>query len=128
MLRTLVVGTAVAGALTFGSVGIAGATTSSTPPSTAPAATPTTAPAATPSTTPAVCAKLPTIQSRVQKLESTFNARLPKVQAREAKLTAAGKTKRADALKKRVTRIQTRESKVNARLSEAEAKCGTTTS
>ena len=62
----------------------------------------------------------------MQKAESKLNARLPKVQAREAKLTAAGKTKRADALKARVAKVQARESKVNARLSKAEATCGTT--
>ncbi len=123
MFRTIVAGTAVAGALTFGAAGIAGASTPSTPSTTPTTATPS---GGQGSGVPARCAKLPTIAARVQKAENRLNARLPKVQAREAKLTAAGKTKRADALKARVAKWQTRESKVNARLAKAEATCGTT--
>jgi hypothetical protein len=48
---------------------------------------------------------------------------VPKAEAREAKATTAGKTKRADAIAKRITRVQNRESKVNARLAKAQAAC-----
>jgi hypothetical protein len=123
MLRTVVAGTAVVGALTFGAVGIAGATTPSTS-STAP--TTTTPSSGQNSGPPAKCAKLPAVAARVQKAEGKLNARLPKVEAREAKLTSAGRTKWADALKARVARVQARVSKVNARLAKAEATCGTT--
>jgi hypothetical protein len=124
MLRTIVAGTAVAGALTFGAVGIAGATTPSTSSTTPTTAAPSGGQNSGPP--PAKCAKLPAVAARVQKAESKLNARLPKVQAREAKLITAGKTKRADALKARVARVQARESKINARLAKAEATCGTT--
>jgi hypothetical protein len=123
MFRTIVASTAVAGALTFGAVGIAGATTPSTTSTTPTTATPSGGQNSGP---PAKCAKLPAIAARVQKAESKLNARLPKVEAREAKLITAGKTKRADALKARVAKVQARESKINARLSKAEATCGTT--
>ena len=58
MFRTIVAGTAVAGALMFGAAGIAGATTPS-----APTTTPTTATSGADRAraTPAVCAKLPAI-------------------------------------------------------------------
>jgi hypothetical protein len=123
MFRTIVVGTALAGALTFGAVGLAGATTPSTSSSTPTTATPSGGQNSGP---PAKCAKLPAVAARVQKAEGKLNARLPKVEAREAKLTAAGRTKLADALKARVARVQAREGKVNARLAKAEAACGTT--
>lgn len=111
MLRKIIAGTAAAGALTFGVVGIAGA---STPPSGA-------------TSTAAKCAKLPAVQARVQKFESKLGALLPKAEAREAKLKSEGNTKRADAIANRITKIQNRESKVNARLAKAQAACGTAT-
>ena len=113
MLRKIIAGTAVAGALTFGAVGIAGAST-----------TPGT-PTPTGTNMAAKCAKLPALQAKVQALESKVNARLPKAEAREASLKAAGKTQQADKLAKRITRVQNRESKVNARLAKAQAACGT---
>ena len=62
----------------------------------------------------------------MQKVEGRLAARLPKVQAREAKVKAEGKTARADRLDAVVTKIQNRESKINARLAKAEATCRTT--
>ncbi len=112
MLRKIIAGTAVAGVLTFGVVGIAGAST----------------PASGTTNTAAKCAKLPAVQARVQKLESKFGAALPKAQAREAKLRSEGKTNKADAIANRITKIQNRDSKVNARLAKAQAACGGTTS
>ncbi len=112
MLRRIIAGTAVAGALTFGVAGVAGAATPSSGTSTS-----------TPSAK--VCARLGTIESRVQKFEAKVNARIPKAEAREAKLRGAGHTKLADRIAARITKVQNRESKVNARLSTIEAKCGT---
>jgi hypothetical protein len=114
MFRTLIAGTAVAGALTFGLAGVAGAST---------APTGSAAPAISPSTT--VCSLLPQLQARVQKVEATLAADLPKAQAAEAKAKAAGHTKLADAIANRITRIQNRETKVNGRLSNLSADCST---
>jgi delta 1-pyrroline-5-carboxylate dehydrogenase len=113
MLRKIIVGTAVAGVLTFGAAGIAGAATSTTPS------------ASSGSNLSKVCAKLPKAEARIQKVEAALAARLPKAEAREAKLKSEGKTAAADRLANRITRIQNRESKVNARLAKIEAKCGT---
>jgi len=117
MFRKIIAGTAVAGALTFGMAGIAGASTGSTP------NTGTSGPAITGSTT--VCSLLPQIQARVQKLESRLAADLPKAQAREAKAKAANHTKLADAIATRISKIQNRETTVNARLAKLSTECST---
>jgi hypothetical protein len=117
MFRTVIAGAAVAGALTFGAAGIAGAST------------PTAASAGTAKAT--LCAKLPTLQAKVQKVEAKVSTWVPKAEAREAKAKAAGHTKLGDVIAKRITRVQNRESKVNARLAKAQAACsagGTTSS
>ena len=109
MFRTVIAGAAVAGALTFGAAGIAGAST------------PTTGSTGSPSA--AACAKLPTLQAKVQKVEAKVSTWVPKAEGREAKAKAAGHTKRADAIARRITWVQNRESKVNARLAKAQAAC-----
>ena len=106
----------MAGALTFGAAGIAGAST------------PTTGSTGTPSA--ALCAKLPALQAKVQKVEAKVSTWVPKAEARETKAKDAGHTKLADAIGKRITGVQNRESRVNARLAKAQAACsagGTTT-
>ena len=107
MFRTIIAGAAVAGALTFGAAGIAGASTpatGSTPP-----------PARPPPTRPALCAKLPAVQAKVQKVEAKVATWVPKAQAREATLKTAGKTQaRRTPSPTRITRVQNRETKVNA--------------
>ncbi len=60
----------------------------------------------------------------MQKVEGKLAADLPKVQAAEAKAKAAGHTKLADRIGKRITRIQDRETKVNARLAKLSSECG----
>ena len=110
MLRRIIAGTAVAGALTLGVAGVAGAATPSSGTGTS----------GTPSAT--ACARV----SKVQNLEAKLNAWLPKAQAREAKATAAGHTKLANRIGTRITKVQNRETKLNARISKLEAKCGTT--
>jgi hypothetical protein len=114
MIRTVIAGAAVAGALTFGAAGIAGATT------------PTTGSTGTPSAT--LCAKLPALQAKVQKVEARVTTWVPKAEARETKAKDAGHTRRADAIAKRITRVQNRETKVNARLAKAQAACAGGTS
>ena len=82
MIRKIIAGTALAGALTLGMAGAAGAATAPT------GTTGTTA--ITPSTT--VCSLLPNIEARVHKVEARLAAELPKAQAAEAKAKAAGHT------------------------------------
>lgn len=120
MLRRIIAGTAVAGALTLGLAGAAGAATGSTGST---GNTGTKSPAITSSTT--VCSLLPKVQDRVQKLESKLATDLPKAQAAEAKAKAAGHTKLADRIAARITKAQNRETKVNARLAKLQADCGT---
>jgi hypothetical protein len=112
MLRRIIAGTAVAGALTMGVAGVAGAATPS-------GSTGTGTPSA------AACARAAKVEARIHTWEAKVNARLPQAQAREAKANAAGHTKLANAIAKRITRVQTRESKLNARLATIDAKCGT---
>ena len=116
MLRRIIAGTAVAGALTLGVAGGAGAAGAATPSS----GTSTSKPSSW------VCSRLPKIESRVQTYEAKVNARIPKAEAREAALRAAGHPKPANRIAARITRAQNREAKLNARLSTDEAKCGTT--
>ena len=117
MWRRIIAGTAVAGALTLGVAGVAGAATPSSG-------------AGTTKGNPSahVCARVSKIEARVQKIEAKVNARIPKAEAREAKARAAGHTKLADRIAARITKVENRESKVNARLSKIEARCGTTSS
>jgi hypothetical protein len=112
MFRKIIAGTAVAGALTLGLAGAAGAATVSTG-----------GPAISSSTT--VCSLLPQIQAKVQKVESKLATDLPKAQAAEAKAKAAGHTKLADRIANRVTKIQDRETNVNTRLSKLSSECST---
>jgi hypothetical protein len=114
MFRKLIAGTAMAGALALGVAGTAGA-----------ASTTATGSAGTGATAATLCARLPNVESRIHTYEGKVAASLPKAEAREAKAKAAGRTKLADAIAKRITRVQNRESKLNARLAKAEAKCGT---
>ena len=102
MVRRIIGGTALAGALTLGVAGMAGAGAA----------------------TPAACSRLPKLEARVQKFDNAVKARLPKAEAREAKLKAAGHDTLANAIATRITKVQAREAKINARLSKAEAKCG----
>ena len=114
MLRKIIAGTAVAGALTLGLAGMAGAST------------PTGSTGNTGANGAAVCARLPKIEARVQKVEARFNdTRIPKLQDKENAAKAAGDTTLADRIANRITKIQDREAKVNARLQKVEAKCST---
>jgi len=109
MFRTIIAGAAVAGSLTFGAAAVAGASTPAT--------------GGTGADKAALCAKLPAIQARVQKVEAKVTTWVPKAHAREAAAKTAGKTKRADAIAARITRVENRETRVNARLAKAQAAC-----
>jgi len=119
MIRRIIAGTAVVGALTLGLAGAAGAATGTTGST---GNTGTNAPAITSSTT--VGSLLPKVEARVQKVESKLAADLPKAQAAEAKAKAAGHTKLADRIGNRITKIQDRETKANARLAKLSSECG----
>ena len=79
MFRTIIAGAAVAGALAFGAAGIAGAAISDRRLDGR-------------RHKAALCAKLPAIQAKVQKVEAKVTTWVPKAQAREATLKADGKT------------------------------------
>jgi hypothetical protein len=109
MFRTIIAGAAAAGALTFGAAGIAGASTPAT--------------SGTGANKAVLCAKLPAIQAKVQKVEAKVTTWVPKAEAREAAAKTADRTKRADAIAARIARVQKRETRVNARLAKAQAAC-----
>ena len=90
MLRKIIAGTAVAGALTFGAAGIAGAATPTSPS--------TGSGGSSGANLSKLCAKLSNVESRVQKIETALKDRLPKVEAREAKLKSEGKSTQAQKL------------------------------
>jgi len=96
MLRKIIAGTAVAGALTFGAAGIAGAATPTTP---------STSGGSSGANHAALCARLSKVESRVHRIEAALAARLPKAEAREATLKSEGKTVQAQKLADRITRI-----------------------
>lgn len=112
MFRKIIAGTAVAGALTLGLAGVAGA---DTPASSSGAGIKAT-----------LCADLPQIQSKVQDVETTLNNTwIPKLQAAETKAQQTGHTALANKIAARITHLQQRESKVNDRLQKLQAKCST---
>jgi lipase chaperone LimK len=112
MIRTIIAGTAVAGALTLGLAGVAGA------------ATPTSSTGNTGSNLAARCAKLPQLQSKVQTMENKVNNTvIPKLQARENTDKTNGNTAAADRVAQRIQRLQNREARWNTRLQKAQAKC-----
>jgi hypothetical protein len=111
MLRKIIVGTAVAGSLTLGTVGLAGAATP------APSGTSGGTQLAT------LCAKLPQVQSLVTQWQSDVNGFLPQVQALESQAKTDGLTKIGTGIANALSRVQNRESKLNARLTKLQAKC-----
>jgi hypothetical protein len=120
MLRKIIAGTAVAGALTLGMAGAAGAATSgSNSGSTGNTGT----------SLATRCAKLSQFETKVQTIEGKVNNTwIPKLQDRENAAKTAGNTTLADRIANRITRIQNRESRVNARLQKLQAKCSAASS
>jgi hypothetical protein len=92
--KSLLVGAVAVGALSLGTAGIAGAAT-------------TTSVASTPAAVQKFnCANASKVLNRINKVETHINAGLPKLTAAEAKATAAGNTRRADRIKKAITRLE----------------------
>ena len=103
--KRVVVGAVAVGALSLGAAGMAGAT-------------------------PAKlarfnCANATKVLDRIQTGEAHIAAGLPKLTAAQAQAAAAGHTKRADRLQKRITRLEsaTFKSRLDKAASAIEAKC-----
>ena len=111
MLRKIIAGTAVAGSLTLGTVGLAGA---ATPP---PSGNSGGAQKA------ALCATLSQVESLVTQWQSDVSSFLPKAQALESQAKTDGLTKIGTGIGNALSRVQNRESKLNARLTKLQAKC-----
>ena len=112
--KKAVVGAVAVGALSLGAAGVAGAATAGT-------TTP------TPSTRLASfnCANAAKVLGRIQMVEGDIAAGLPKLTAAQAKAAAAGHTKLADRLAKRITRLKgaTFTNRLDKAASAVEAKC-----
>ena len=115
MLQKLAVGALVVGSLTLGTAGIASASTPTSSPS---ASTP--APAKQFN-----CANATKALTRIQKVEGRINAGLPNLTAAQQKASAAGNTKRADRLQKRITRLESAavKQRLQNRSQKIESKC-----
>jgi hypothetical protein len=115
----LAVGLAAATVLSLGVGGLAGAA--------APAPSTTTpAPSSTASPTHQFnCARAPKVLARIQKAEAKIAAGLPKLHAAEAKATAAGRTKAANRIERRIDRLQNPKTaaRLDRRTKNIESRC-----
>jgi hypothetical protein len=68
------------------------------------------------------------LATRIDAREAKAAVWLPKAQAREAKATAAGRTKVETRIANRISRVQKLETTGDAVLAKIDAKCGSTTS
>ncbi len=121
MVRRIIAGAAVVGALTLGVAGAVGAadavgTTPSTAPSTTPASSTT-----TPTTTP--CSDLAQIIRSYHSTQQKASKRARKADALESRLRKLGHSKLAGLYAKRVNRARTKEKHLEARLHQAVAAC-----
>jgi hypothetical protein len=103
--KSLLVGAVAVGALSLGTVGMAGA--------------------ATPTARHFNCARATKTLTRIEKNEAHIVAGLPKLEAREAKALAEGKTTRAARIEKRINRWEsaTFKARLTKRSAGIEAKC-----
>jgi hypothetical protein len=133
MVRRIIAGAAVVGALTLGTAGgVAGAATATststapTTPSTAPT-TPSTAPSSgsTATTTPS-CADMAQLLKRYHASQQKASARLRKEAAQEKRLRKLGHNKLAGFMEKRAHTARTREKRITARLHQAVRACAGT--
>jgi hypothetical protein len=126
MLKKVVIITAVAvavGTLSFGAVGLAGA---SPAPSSTPAAPNATPASPVPKTGKSFnCANATKVLTRIQKGEAQIAAGLPKLTAAEAKAKANGNTTRATRIQTRITRLEsaTFKARLDKVSQKIEAKC-----
>jgi hypothetical protein len=111
MMRKLVAGLALTGSLAFGAAGVAGASTPSTSTSHATA-----------------CASAEKLAAWVTQGESLASGWLPGAQSREAAAKAAGHTKAAAVIARRIARVEKAQTKGNKVLAKIAAKCGTSAS
>jgi hypothetical protein len=125
MVRTLIAAATVTGSLALGAVGLVGAAGPAGASSPTTATTPTTA---TPATHASRCARAEKLAARITARETKLSARLPKLEAREAKATAAGHTTLAADIGKAITWVHTVQSHGTTVLNEISAKCGSATS
>jgi hypothetical protein len=116
MFRKLVAIGALSGTMALGAVGIASATTPSTP------STP------SPTTHKVDCTKALARVPKINAREAKAAAWVTKAQAREATATSAGNTKLATRIGNRITRVQKLEAKGTTLLSRISAACGTASS
>ncbi len=108
--------TAICGSLALGTGGTAFATTT------------TTASSSTPVTMRHVtCGRATKAMTRITKAEAAISARLPKLEARESRLTTAGHAKVAARVERPIQRLQNADGKLGGLASKIEAKCPTTT-
>jgi hypothetical protein len=114
MFRKLVAIGALSGTMALGAVGIASATTPSTP--------------ATPTTHKVDCTKALARVPKINAREAKAAAWVTKAQAREATATSAGNTKLATRIGNRITRVQKLEAKGTTLLARISAACGTASS
>ncbi|HEV3369747.1 MAG TPA: hypothetical protein VG074_09290 [Acidimicrobiales bacterium] len=116
MFRKLVAIGALSGTMALGAVGIASATTPSTP------STP------SPTTHKVDCTKALARVPKINAREAKAAAWVTKAQAREATATSAGNTKLATRIGNRITRVQKLEAKGTNLLARISAACGTASS
>jgi hypothetical protein len=113
MFRKLVAIGALSGTMALGAVGIASATTPSTP---------------SPTTHKVDCTKALARVPKINAREAKAAAWVTKAQAREATATSAGNTKLATRIGNRITRVQKLEAKGTNLLARISAACGTASS
>ncbi len=108
----VVAATVVGGALAIGTGGAAFATTPTTGAGAPPAAS-----------RHFSCTRAPKALARIDKVEAAISTRVPKLQAAESKLTAAGHTKLAARVERRINRLHKVDTRVAALATRIEAKC-----
>jgi hypothetical protein len=118
MFRKFVAVAALSGTMALGAVGVASATTPTT-------ATPAATPAVTPANHTIDCTKALARVPKIQAAEAKAATFVTNAQAREAKATAAGHTKLAARIARRITRVQKLEARGNKILARISAACGT---
>ena len=118
MFGKVIAGTVVAGALAFSTAGIAGATSSSTPSS---SSTPTTSSASTPSTPKKAavpCTFLQQVKPDLQAFAAALDTAATQAQNVATQAKAAGYTKLAGNITKRVKSVQHQEKQISKRLNK----------
>jgi hypothetical protein len=120
MMRNLIAAATVTGALALGAVGLVGTA--------GPAGASSPATATTPATHASRCVKAEKLATRITAREAKLAARLPKLEAREAKATAAGHTTLAGDIGMAISLVHTLQTDGNTVLAQITAKCGSATS